>query len=45
MQTLNAVRGHARTFLTHLFGADLSDEDRYVVERFRSLASGEIRRR
>ena len=45
MQTLNAVRGNARTFLTHLFGAGLNDEDRYVVERFRSMASGEIRRR
>ena len=45
MQTLNAVRGNARTFLTHLFGAGLDDEDRYVVERFRSMASGEIRRR
>ncbi len=45
MQTLNAVRGNARTFVTHLFGADLNDGDRYVVERFRSLASGEIRRR
>ena len=45
MQTVNAVRGNARTFLTHLFGADLNDDDRYVVERFRSMASGEIRRR
>ena len=45
MQTVNAVRGNARTFLTHLFGAGLDDEDRYVVERFRSMASGEIRRR
>ena len=45
MQTVNAVRGNARTFLTHFFGADLDDEDRYVVERFRSMASGEIRRR
>ena len=45
MQTVNAVRGNARTFLTHLFGADLNDEDRYMVERFRSMASGEIRRR
>ena len=45
MQTVNAVRGNARTFLTHLFGAGLDDDDRYVVERFRSMASGEIRRR
>ena len=45
MQTVNPLRGNARTFLTHLFGTDLDDEDRYVIERFRSMASGEIRRR
>ena len=45
MQTVNAVRGNARTFLSHLFGTDLNDEDRNVVERFRSMASGKIRRR
>ena len=32
----------AQTFLVHLFGRGL-DDDRYVVERYRSLAGGEIR--
>ena len=45
MHTVNALSNPASTFLTHLFGAGLNDGDRYVVERFRSLASGEIRRR
>ena len=31
MQAVNVVRGTARSFLTHLFGAGL-DEDRYVAE-------------
>ena len=44
MQTLNALRGNARTFLTHMFGPGL-DDDRYLVERFQSMADGEIRRR
>ncbi len=42
MQTVNAVCGNARTFLTHLFGAGLDDEDRYVVERFRSYVAQQI---
>ncbi len=33
----------ANTFLTHFFGAGLAD-DRYVVERFKALANGDIRR-
>ena len=33
----------ASTFLTQLFGSGLADE-RYVVERFKALACGEIRR-
>ncbi len=33
----------ASTFLTHFFGSGLADE-RYVVERFKALACGEIRR-
>ncbi len=41
MQTALAPRGDARTFLTHFVGGDLED-DRYVVETFRSLANGEI---
>ena len=32
----------AQTFLVHVFGRGL-DDDRYVVERYRSLADGEIR--
>ena len=41
MQTALAPRGDTRTFLTHFVGGGLED-DRYVVERFRSLANGEI---
>ena len=44
MQTVKALRGNARTFLTHIFGRGL-DDDRYVVERFQSMADGEIRPR
>ncbi len=41
MQTVKAFRGNARTFLTHMFGRGL-DDDRYMIERFRSKADGEI---
>jgi len=41
MQTALAPRGDARTFLTHFVGGGLED-DRYVVETFRSLANGDI---
>ena len=41
MQTVKSFRGNARTFLTHMFGRGL-DDDRYVIERFRSKADGEI---
>ena len=35
----------ATTFLTHFFGGGLVDQGRcYVVERFRAMANGEIRR-
>lgn len=34
----------AATFLTHFFGPGLADNDRYVVERFRTMADGDIRR-
>ena len=35
----------ATTFLTHFFGGGLVDEGRcYVVERFRAMSNGEIRR-
>ena len=42
MQTVNARPGNARTFLTHLFGRGLED-DRYIVERFKSMTNGDIR--
>ena len=41
MQTVLAPRGNARTFLTHFVGGGL-DDDRYAVQRFRSLADGDI---
>ena len=37
-----AMGGSARTFLTHLFGRGLDDE-KYRVERYRSMADGMIR--
>ena len=37
-----AMGGSARTFLTHLFGRGL-DDDKYRVERYRSMADGMIR--
>ncbi|MDE0342066.1 MAG: hypothetical protein OXK82_02655 [Deltaproteobacteria bacterium] len=42
MQTSKSVR-HATTWLTHVFGGGLDQDDRFVVERFESMASGEIR--
>ena len=42
MQIGSAQRGNTETFLVHIFGRGLDDE-RYVVERFRSMADGEIR--
>ena len=43
MNTAMAMPGNtASTFLIHLFGSGLED-DRYVVERFRALADGDIR--
>ena len=43
MHTVHALRGNARTFLTHLFGSGLED-DRYVIERFKAMVDGNIRR-
>ena len=44
MTTAMAIPGNtADTFLTHIFGRGLED-DRYVVERFRAMADGSIRR-
>ncbi len=36
-------RNTAATFLTHFFGPGLAEDDRYVVERYRTLANGDIR--
>ena len=33
----------ASTFLVHYFGGGLDGDDRFVVERFRALACGDIR--
>ena len=41
MQAALAPRGDSRTFLTHFVGSGL-DDDRYVVERYRSQADGQI---
>ena len=41
MQAAIAPRGDVRTFLTHFVGSGL-DDDRYVVEKFRSLANDGI---
>ena len=41
MQIGGAKRGNNETFLVHIFGRGLDDE-RYVVERFRSTADGAI---
>ena len=43
MSTAIAMPGNtASTFLTHFFGSGLAD-DRYVVERFKAHADGDIR--
>ncbi len=42
MRTVQTHPGNASTFLTHLFGQGL-DDDRYMIERFRSMADGDIR--
>ena len=41
MQTVLTPRGDARTLLTYFVGGGL-DEDRYAVQRFRSMANGDI---
>ena len=43
MHAAIAVPGSASTILTHVFGRGLADE-RYVVERYRAMADGDIRR-
>ena len=36
-------RRAASTYLVHFFGGGLEEEGRYVVERYETAASGEIR--
>ena len=43
MHAAIALPGNASTILTHVFGRGLADE-RYVVERYRAMADGDIRR-
>ena len=43
MHAAIAVPGSASTILTHVFGRGLADES-YVVERYKTLADGDIRR-
>ena len=40
-QTVIAPRGDARAFFIHFTGGGL-DDDRYAVQRFRSMANGDI---
>lgn len=42
MHALTAPRADSSTWLVHLFGTGLDADDRFVVERFRSLADGNI---
>ena len=42
MQELTTPRADSSTYLIHLFGTGLDADDRFVVERFRSRADGEI---
>ena len=44
MTTAMAIPGNtAKTFLVHDFGSGLEGDDRFVVERFKALADGDIR--
>lgn len=43
MPTARTIQRAASTYLVHFFGGGLEDEGRYVVERFETAASGEIR--
>ena len=44
MTSAMAMPGNsAETFLIHYFGGGLEGDDRFVVERFRALACGDIR--
>ena len=42
MRIRSAHRANTETFLVHIFGRGLDDE-RYVIEKYRTLADGQIR--
>lgn len=43
MRTARTIQRAASTYLVHFFGGGLQEEGRYVVERYETAASGEIR--
>ena len=43
MSTASSIQRAASTYLVHFFGGGLQKEGRYVVERYETAASGEIR--
>ena len=43
MSTARSTERAANTYLVHFFGGGLQEEGRYVVERYETAASGEIR--
>ena len=43
MTTAMALTGDTRTWLIHTFGCGLDGEDRFVVERFKTMLDGDIR--
>lgn len=43
MTTATALPGNTRTWLVHTFGSGLEGEDRFVVERFKTMLDGDIR--
>lgn len=43
MRTAKTIQRAASTYLVHFFGGGLQEKGRYVVERYETAASGEIR--
>ena len=43
MPTARTIKRAASTYLVHFFGGGLQKDGRYVVERYETAASGEIR--
>lgn len=43
MHSLTTRAKPSGTYITHLFGRGLKDQDRYDVQRYRSMTNGEIR--